>query len=371
MSRPVCSSVVVLFLVIIQLCAWPSARVDARGQGDPTLAAWLGRVKGEATEKLAACQRGESAARQAQASNQRVLDGAVQANDQEAAAIARTGIGLANAALAKWRIAIDQTQGCLKAIDRAARALAQPQTGADGRQRVRQQVDSIGAGCQGLPGVEPASRPGIDQMVVPPPHLTASEIARKTGALRRDQARQLLTARLQGTQAQDALRDAVRARQQGDTSLAELRAKAALEQARTTATEDVRKELAQQEQLRALVRDPARRNFDDPLVRQALQDADAFLRSVEVEADSRLRQGLVLPEDRDLDLLFGTLSPRVWPGPKNPDAPLPNPLVEEAKRQKVVQLIIWERRENERLLAVFNDPTFEDDMVKDLLKRLK
>ncbi len=371
MSRATCGSIVAFTLVLLQLAGWSCVVAGAQDTTDSLFAAWLTRIKVEAEGKRKSAQQGESDAHQALANNQRMLARAQQANDEESAGIAREGIAVANTAIAKWRIAADRAQGCLDGLRDVEHGRAQALSGTGGS-NLQKQIDWLAAACPDMKSASSASRPRMDEIVVPPPRLTGVELVQKDAAIRREQAWQVLLPKLQGPRAQAALREAARLRQQGEAHLAELRSQAALEQARAEATADVRKELAQQERLRSMLRDPARREFHDPLVERALREAEADLRSAELEAEARLRQGIVLPEDYDLTRLFGWAPPvRVWPGPANPGAPLPNPLVEEARREKVVELVLWERRQKERLLAVFNDPSFDDDLIADALKRLK
>ena len=110
----------------------------------------------------------------------------------------------------------------------------------------------------------------------------------------------------------------------------------------------------------------------DPVMRKAWEESEAFLQSVEKEVDARMRTQLIAPDDSDLELLFGPgPSVRVWPGPRNPDAPLPNPLQEEAKREKVRQLVIWERRELERIEALFERPDVKEAVFQALQEELR
>jgi hypothetical protein len=146
-----------------------------------------------------------------------------------------------------------------------------------------------------------------------------------------------------------------------------------VDEIRAQAVEDLKKDIQRQrEEQIVLARARGHLMREIPAFRKVLQDDETELREVEKEADARLKRGQVLPEDSDLDLLFPELIKdylRVWPGPKDPKAPLPNPLREEAKRQKIIQMIIWERRENERIKKIFEEDN--DLMYEWLMQDIK
>jgi len=158
----------------------------------------------------------------------------------------------------------------------------------------------------------------------------------------------------------------------GDTREAELKAGAMLERARAVAVSDARIDVQRWKELQAMLAKGHEAVLRDPEMRKAWESSEAFLRSVEAEVDARMKSALIAPDDSDLDLLFGPgPSVRVWPGPKNPDAPLPNPLRDDVKREKVRQMIIWERRETERVDALFERPDIKEAVCQALEDELR
>ena len=158
----------------------------------------------------------------------------------------------------------------------------------------------------------------------------------------------------------------------GYTREAELKANAMLERARTEAVADTRRDIRRWKEFQAMLARGHEAMLADPVMRKAWEESEAFLQSVEKEVDARMRTQLIAPDDSDLELLFGPgPSVRVWPGPRNPDAPLPNPLQEEAKREKVRQLVIWERRELERIEALFERPDVKEAVFQALQEELR
>lgn len=147
----------------------------------------------------------------------------------------------------------------------------------------------------------------------------------------------------------------------------ELRSKAALEKARGIAIENLKKDIQLKKKMQATIEQAAAEFRKDPGMRQIDDKFNDFIKSVEEETDGLMKQGLVLPEDSDLDFLFGPRNPgRVWPGPKNPDVPLPNPLDDDKKRQKIREMVIFNRREAERLNAIFERVDFVGLMLEDM-----
>lgn len=211
----------------------------------------------------------------------------------------------------------------------------------------------------------------IDEIKVPTPRETAIEVQARVYEMNKEAARKRWLATIQEPKFRKEMDAAYELWNTGSTAEEKLRARAALEKAREEAIADLRKEIERRRQLQAEIERAKRTR--DPLVIKLYRDSEAFLKSVERDADERLKQGLVLPEDSDLDLLFGPdKRVRVWPGQRNPRAPLPNPLQDQAKRQKIIQLIIWDRREKERIEAIFSSVDSErlfDDFIEATIER--
>lgn len=155
-----------------------------------------------------------------------------------------------------------------------------------------------------------------------------------------------------------------------DDLKSELVAKAALEQARTRAIEDLQADVARLKRLQAMFTRGRLKLEKEPGWREAFKKSDEFLREVEAEAERRMRAGLILQTDEDLSFLFDTNRQiRIWPGPRDPRGPLPNPLANEAQFQKIRELVIWERREQDRVEALFQShPELVDYLVEDVLQ---
>lgn len=216
---------------------------------------------------------------------------------------------------------------------------------------------------------EARSKISIDRIYVPTSTATAAEIRRQVAERQQEKARQRLTQMSQTPSFRQRLQTLFDLNKDVSADVAETRSRATVEEIRAQAVEDFKKDIQRQRELQTMLENSRRRLMNDPALRKALQESEAELREVEKEADARLKQGLILPEDSDLDLLFpeyGKSQVRVWPGPKDPNPPLPNPLQEEAKRQKLIQMIIWERRENERLREIFEK---DDDLIYEWLKQ--
>jgi len=147
---------------------------------------------------------------------------------------------------------------------------------------------------------------------------------------------------------------------------------AALEQARTRAIEDLQADVTRLKNLHDMLERGRQQLEADPAWRGVFGQSSDYLREIEQEARRRMEAGLVIPDDQDLFLLFEpNFQVRIWPGPKNPDDPLPNPLATEAQFQKICQLVRWERREQVRVDHVFNSlDQLMDYLVEDVMPDL-
>jgi hypothetical protein len=223
------------------------------------------------------------------------------------------------------------------------------------------------ARVSGTPAAPPPPKRAAVEVPSPVP---PEEFARELRELRQEYARRCLAGLCAQPSEGQLMREAIERYRRGFTAAEEAACKAAMVEVKALAEADFKAKFEVWRQLQEALKRGEEAIRADPLMRKAWDESEKFLRSAEQEADERIRKGLVLPEDRDLDYLFDhQRTVHVWPGPKNPQAPLTNPLVEEAKRQKVVQLIIWERRESERLLSLFKeDDTFLDALIQDMIR---
>lgn len=187
----------------------------------------------------------------------------------------------------------------------------------------------------------------------------------------RQEAEQRCLQAAQAPSLQQELQNARDEFSKGYSRESELKADALLESARAAADADARSEIQRWKDLQNALARGKEELFKDPVMRKAWEESEAFLKSVEEEVDQRMRAGLVPPEDADLDLLFdSTRSVRVWPGPKDPNPPLANPLQDDARREKVRQMVILERRENEEVAAFLESPEFKEAEYQEMCRQL-
>jgi hypothetical protein len=149
------------------------------------------------------------------------------------------------------------------------------------------------------------------------------------------------------------VRDAYELYKTGTTEQEKLRGKAALEKARADAVEDLRQSLKEWREF-----GPMERAFDEisrqnPRVK-VLSELPGWS-EVTKEADRLISKG-ALPPDMDLGFLFDPdpSGGRRWPGPRNPESSLPNPLVSEASKQRTreqLALYLWDKRRDQMSLA--------------------
>jgi hypothetical protein len=149
------------------------------------------------------------------------------------------------------------------------------------------------------------------------------------------------------------VRDAYDLYQTGTTEQEKLRGKAALEKARADAVEDLRQSLKEWREFGPMERAFEEASAQNPRVR-ALSELPGWSEVVK-EADRIIKKG-ALPLDMDLGFLFDPdrSGARRWPGPRNPESPLSNPLVIEASERRTreqLALYLWDKRREQMALA--------------------
>jgi len=94
----------------------------------------------------------------------------------------------------------------------------------------------------------------------------------------------------------------------------------------------------------------------DPVLKQAVETSDRLWREAEAEYDRRQNDMNTLPEESPEELFPAQQKAvRAWPGESNPEAPLPNPLEEDAKKAAGVSQIYAELRQREHFLSLFEN----------------
>lgn len=116
----------------------------------------------------------------------------------------------------------------------------------------------------------------------------------------------------------------------------------------------VRKYIERKEYYSAIERKTLARIASDPQLKQAVETSDRLWKEAENEYERRLSDPEYQAREKEakllVDAMFGV---RYWPGEQNPEAPLPNPLEEEAKRFKAVSDIYGKLKERQPLLNIF------------------
>jgi len=101
----------------------------------------------------------------------------------------------------------------------------------------------------------------------------------------------------------------------------------------------------------------------DPVRKKAIEDAVASWRESEKEYDAAKQAEAAGAEknDDELTFLLDVLDNRQhWPGPVNPEPPLPNRLAEEEERFKAVYNIWHRKNEQNRLRFDFAEPKLQE-----------
>ncbi|HNV85905.1 MAG TPA: hypothetical protein PKL97_02920 [Candidatus Omnitrophota bacterium] len=147
----------------------------------------------------------------------------------------------------------------------------------------------------------------------------------------------------------------------------ELRAEAQLERIREAGEADLKwraESRRQDEIVSEIVREKYKTQMAaDPVRKKAIEDAVASWRESEKEYDAAKQAEAAGAEknDDELTFLLDVLDNRQhWPGPVNPEPPLPNRLAEEEERFKAVYNIWHRKNEQNRLRFDFAEPKLQE-----------
>lgn len=160
------------------------------------------------------------------------------------------------------------------------------------------------------------------------------------------------------------LRDMAELYRTGSTPEEKLRARQALEKARDDARVELREDLKLWESVKEDLRRANERLDKDPRTAAAYAKFDVEMAAAEKQADILLRKGA----DLDDDCLFYCERGKSWPGPKDPQPPLPNPVTAEEKRTRLAMQILTRRAQQKEVAVLFegadlNDPADFYDRV--------
>jgi hypothetical protein len=204
----------------------------------------------------------------------------------------------------------------------------------------------------------------IDRVPVPsPPAQTARASSPEVARVRVEEARQKWTQAVKDSNVRDQLKDARDLYLRGYTDEADVRSKALLEKVRADALEDLKKDVQRQKTLKA-ARVPSDEDTEllfEALFARRLTNSE-LMRRVQQRVEEK-RLGVQLPREEDLDFLLERPG-RQWPGSKNPQAPLPNPLAEEKKRRDVQRIVRQMEREDQLVDFIVGTQTFWSEMLQ-------
>lgn len=218
-------------------------------------------------------------------------------------------------------------------------------------------LPSLPSGSAAAAGAERLKAPGGDRGAEPgkgPQVAAPAEALRDVLTIHPEATRKKWSAAVRKPALRQQLKDAYDLYDKGYTEQADIKSRALLEKARAEALTDLRKDIQRQkrqiDQIGLSDRD-VESLFELPTVRRLT--ANELMRRVQERIRDK-QLGVDLPPGEDLSFLFDLADARPaangqtrqWPGPRNPNAPLPNPLAEEQKLRAAQRIIYQRNREN-------------------------
>lgn len=151
--------------------------------------------------------------------------------------------------------------------------------------------------------------------------------------------------------------------QKSEDRVQELRAESQMEGIRAAAEKDLREKAEVWKRNQALGREMAARDKAEldanPELRQALEDARQEWQAAEKEYEDMRKNGKTMDEDLTYMLLDTDKPSQAWPGPKNPEPSLTEP-VKSDDRHFAGVLKVWKKRRAVRMGPVFDPPSGQD-----------